>query len=408
MPVVVSSFSPVTLGPAGGAIAIVGTFPLALDPFDIYLEDGFNPAIQIGASVSAVGETDLDATIPPATAPAVYSVSVVSVPSGGDFDYGPYTLEITGTPPLVEGVDSVSPAESDQLGTTVVVTGEFSTTIGYYAAVLLDGVVVTWLTESPTFSADGTTLTFTFPAGVDAGVFDLGVTDSIEDPTYLDALQSFTVTAANAPRDPPLTDAARSTSTLTDELEAFLPSYYCGALPLLAGMAAVLHAVEGGVDNLRPEATLELGTDIWLTMAAHGQGILRATSETDASLRIRMRSVDDQVTPPALEAAVNALIAPDTCTLLEWWEHSYLDVELVDEGGLWLDTQRLSGGPSSFLILVPQRGWLSAGSFVDADLWLDNTYIGTESEDSVYAAIINTVHRARAAGVFWRLCLDAA
>lgn len=186
MPIVITSDTPLTFDETGGVLSMVGTFPLALDPFDIYLEDGFNPAIQIGASVSAVGETDLDATIPPATAPAVYSVSVVSVPSGGDFAYAPDDITITGG----DSVDSGTPLTFGNLGGTITITGTFGGT-EYY--IRLDDAAVTEV--GPVDPTGGDTLEFELPAGIEPGTYELLVWRFPGDETHLADTLSITITS---------------------------------------------------------------------------------------------------------------------------------------------------------------------------------------------------------------------
>lgn len=200
---------------------------------------------------------------------------------------------------------------------------------------------------------------------------------------------------------------ARTTDELLAQLERLLPGYYQAAEPLLAAFAAALSEAEGATDILRPLATIGGGTGKWLTLQGHGIGVLRASGESDESLRTRIRYVEDQVTRSAIENAVNGIIAPDTCQIVEWWDQPYLDDE--SETGAWLDNQSLllSGGPQSFIVLIPpQSTGFSFGAFLNADLWLDSEFIGEATEDPAYAAIINDVERLRAAGVFWRLVLE--
>lgn len=199
---------------------------------------------------------------------------------------------------------------------------------------------------------------------------------------------------------------ARTTEELLTQLRKLLPGHYEQAEALLAGFAAAMQLTEATIDTLRDLATIEDGTGMWLTLQAHGYGILRASGESDESLRIRLRAVEDQVTRPAIEAAVNRLIAPDVCRIVEWFDGPYLD------SGLWLDCSGawLSGGPQSFLVVIPRQGsgfsW--GDSYLDNELYLDNegAYLAEGPEDPVYAAIINEVERIRAAGVFWRLVLE--
>lgn len=204
---------------------------------------------------------------------------------------------------------------------------------------------------------------------------------------------------------------ARSLEQLLTQLERMAPGYYDSCRPLLAGFAAAMARSESTFDTLQPLATIGGGTGKWLTLQARGVGIKRGSGESDESLRARLRDVADAVTRPAIEAAVNALIAPDTCTIIEWWERPYLDYNGDD--GCWLDNQdaTLCDGPSGFLVLIPvQATEFAFGSFLDDEtvdgLWLDIAFAGEGPEDPAYAAIVNEVERLRAAGIYWRLVIE--
>lgn len=206
---------------------------------------------------------------------------------------------------------------------------------------------------------------------------------------------------------------ARTTETLLEQLRRLVPGDHASGEPLLAGFAGALRVAEQSTDTLRPLATIGGASGSWLTLQAHGYGLLRASGEPDPALRLRLRTVDDQVTVPALEAAVNAIIAPDVCRIVEWFDAPYLDDE--SETGMWLDhpDTRLSGGPNSFLVLIPrQRTGFAFGAFLDDagafGMWLDHpdTFLGEAAEDPKYDAIINEIERIRAAGTFWRLVLE--
>lgn len=204
---------------------------------------------------------------------------------------------------------------------------------------------------------------------------------------------------------------ARSTAELLAQLRRLLPGHYESAEALLAGFAAAQGLAETAAEVLRDLATIEQGTGMWLTLHAHGLGIKRATGESDESLRIRLRAVEDQVTRIAIKAAVDRLLTPpDACRIVEWYEGPYLDNE--NSAGLWLDNDGswLSGGPQSFLVVIPRQstGFEWGDSYLDSDLYLDSegAYLAEGPEDPVYAAIINEVERIRAAGVFWRLVLE--
>lgn len=193
----------------------------------------------------------------------------------------------------------------------------------------------------------------------------------------------------------------RTTQELLDRLFAFLPPEYESAEPLLAGLAAAQNEAEIAVDSLSDSlpfgpmaVTLPDGSvvtylgaeDIWLDLHAKGYGLTRSVGESDAQLRIRLRTITERVTRPAILDAVNVLIAPHAvvATMVEWFEEPFLDlVETVAVGGWYLDSTLLSGGPNSFVLYVP--------------------VIGAGYSEPIYDSVISLVETLRAAGIQWRL-----
>lgn len=216
---------------------------------------------------------------------------------------------------------------------------------------------------------------------------------------------------------------ARTTQQLLDRLLSFVPPDHVTAEPLLAAVAAAFELAELAAEDLTGVlpwcpyvATLPDGSilslpgafGIWLDLHAAGYGLRRSPGESDDSLVARLRNVADAVTRPAILAAVDALLEPfgESATMIEWWEEPYLDVAEPIPGGLYLDSTFLSGGPNSFLLLVPDVGigyGVSPGPYLDIDTFLDTMFLGEDAQDPIYAAIVAEVERLRAAGIQWRL-----
>lgn len=195
---------------------------------------------------------------------------------------------------------------------------------------------------------------------------------------------------------------ARTTAELLAQLQRLVPGYYSSVEALLAGFAAAMALAETGISELAESSTYAGGDLTWLRLHAHGLGIRPGSGEPEETLRARLRRVEDAVTPGAIVAAVDAIIAPDTCELVEWFEGPFLDAD--DDSGMWLDTSRLSGGPSSFLVLVPYG--FEDGEALDVDFYLDSSFVGVGVDSPLVPAVINEVERLRAAGTFWRLVLE--
>ena len=171
---------------------------------------------------------------------------------------------------------------------------------------------------------------------------------------------------------------ARSTATILEQAERLVPYYDTSLRPLTAAIAAALSEAETQAEALAG-AALFGGSGQWLRLHAHGYGVQPAQGESDASLRARLRRVEDAVTPPAIIAAVNAIIDPLTCTLVEWFESPYHDIDYYD-----MPSTRLSGGPNTFLVVVPSG-----------------------VTDATLDVIVNEVNRIRAAGIRWALVRTA-
>lgn len=206
---------------------------------------------------------------------------------------------------------------------------------------------------------------------------------------------------------------ARTVDAILRQYLAFLPPPYESATPLLAAFARALRDGEVTADDLVALVSFGGAEEIWLTLHAQGYGLLRGVNETDPALRIRLRNVDERLTRPSILAAVNALLAPFTAIpaiMIEWFEEPYLDIDETvpgTSGGFYLDSTFISGGRNSFILLVPRinDSQIAGGDGLDVDFFLDSSFLGSDSEDPVYAAIINEVERLRAAGIRWALVL---
>lgn len=110
---------------------------------------------------------------------------------------------------------------------------------------------------------------------------------------------------------------ARSIDTILAGYLASVSTGFWTLEPVFAGLAAQVHLLELTGELLVAGGLVGGADDIWLTLLAHGDGIDRATGETDADLRLRMRQPEKQVTPTAIEDRVNDLLASGTCQVIE-------------------------------------------------------------------------------------------
>lgn len=177
----------------------------------------------------------------------------------------------------------------------------------------------------------------------------------------------------------------RPVHELLERLQLFLPPEYVALVEHLAGRAAQFSLIEEAGCVLIELATVGGGTGTWLTLHAEGIGIFRADSETDTSLRRRIRGFVDAVTEPVIVDAVQAIYGsvsgqPDAF-MIEWFDGPYADVSFADA----LDAVAVNE-PPAFTMVVPDLG---SGTF-------------TESEHQSAALAINAL---RAAGVRFSMIL---
>lgn len=199
---------------------------------------------------------------------------------------------------------------------------------------------------------------------------------------------------------------ARTTDELLAQIERLLPAQYRPLRPHLGGLAAMYRCCEQLGDAFKLSATVAGAESIWLSLLAHGQGIDRATDETDASLRERVRSPEDKLTPISILAVVNALLAPYTAVEAQLFEHWNSAAWCDDDA--YADQDVLYDQHNTFTLVLPCVGVFNTGdAFCDDDAYADDCYIGQGSgEHPVYAAIISAVNKCRAAGVRWWMVIE--
>ena len=160
------------------------------------------------------------------------------------------------------------------------------------------------------------------------------------------------------------------------------------------GLSRVLEHCEGFGAALLPQATILQGEDLWLRLHARTLGVKQVDGETDAQLHVRMQNTQDRVTPAAILAYVNALLAtvtPETALLLERPQSWVLEDGAVEEwpvGGLW----------NAYVVALPglpvqANGWaLEEGSLVE-------TCLEGSVRHALYAVLEVAVQESTAAGI---------
>lgn len=179
---------------------------------------------------------------------------------------------------------------------------------------------------------------------------------------------------------------------LRTQVKRFLPEPWADRDDVLGAVLGPLARVLELGDSWAPVATIGGAEDEWLTLLARGFGLVRGTDEPDASLRARIRNVDEALTKASLEAAVNALLAPYSYAgvpayIVEHWAAGPA-CDLEDgELGFICDVSHLYGEHNAFTLWVP--------------------LVESDEAHPIYAAIYQEVERLRAAGVRWWMVLQA-
>lgn len=172
---------------------------------------------------------------------------------------------------------------------------------------------------------------------------------------------------------------------------------------------------------MRDEAVLDVtvgGSDgQWMKLLAAGYGVFKIEGESDASLRIRLRNIEDQLTRPAIKAVVDELLdeaGSTPCRVAEWWENDvscWCDGTTVDDGYSYCDEASTGDYYNVFFVFVPLIGVHPGfgASCDDEDYCDDEAYAGVGGAlSATYDAIIDEVERVRASCTRWWLVIDFA
>lgn len=217
---------------------------------------------------------------------------------------------------------------------------------------------------------------------------------------------------------------ARTTEQILAQIERLVPESYRPLRPVLAGVAAQLRQLELTGEASVDDVTIGGAEGTWLTLLARGYGVRRSTGESDASVRGRLRNVDERLTVTAIETAVDAILPSGSCTVVEHYKSGiYLTSGATVNGpegySFFLDCPEPIPGETAFAsyfydqhnafsLVVPLYGDLPFGDSYLGSSFLDTMFLGGgESLDSTYFAVVSLVEDLRAAGVRWWLVIDS-
>jgi hypothetical protein len=153
--------------------------------------------------------------------------------------------------------------------------------------------------------------------------------------------------------------------TRTDDLVAHAakatPAYWSGPGRPREDMKAIAAALRFGADdpvnNWLRMAYTEYAEDVWLDAKGRDLRRPRAAGESDDSYKLRQRQVDDAVTPAALLAAANEILAAaglGPATLIELPRDGlFFGTSTAQIRRYWSRGYRFNGGQGAVVVLVP-------------------------------------------------------
>jgi hypothetical protein len=153
-----------------------------------------------------------------------------------------------------------------------------------------------------------------------------------------------------------VTVAVPTAEYLQEQAARLLPDSYAPILPLLAGTTAALAEAAEALETWADSATIATSEGAWLDLLARGFGLYREAGESDADLRLRIAAVPKLLTPAAMEQAVNAIITPDSCTVVEHWKARVFCDDHADEyvTDLFCDEDTVLGVRNGVTVVCPE------------------------------------------------------
>jgi len=153
-----------------------------------------------------------------------------------------------------------------------------------------------------------------------------------------------------------VTVAVPTAEYLQEQAARLLPDSYAPILPLLAGTTAALAEAAEALETWADSATIATSEGAWLDLLARGFGLYREAGESDADLRLRIGRVPKALTPAAMEQAVNAIITPNSCTVVEHWKARLYcnDDASEDPTDLFCDQDTLLGVRNGVSVVCPE------------------------------------------------------
>jgi len=182
-----------------------------------------------------------------------------------------------------------------------------------------------------------------------------------------------------------------TTDDLLAEMLRNMPPRYAASSAVVSAYAAQLaRVVDVSRVDLLPTTRIGSASGPWLTLLASDAGVRRSSGEADEDLQARVRQFEDALTPAAITAAVDKLLAPFSVvsTLIEHWANRKALSQSDTSRAAICNVSIFYGRVPGFTLFCP--------------------LIGGDPTLPVYSAIVDEVNRLKATGVPWTLILEAA
>lgn len=219
---------------------------------------------------------------------------------------------------------------------------------------------------------------------------------------------------------------ARTEQEVRDHYLELAPGYMSEPGELLdaqiRAVAAILAAVESAVDTLHDRTFIATADGSWLDQHGDERGIHRLQDESDTDYRVRLTTIEDKLTIPAIVNAINAILVTGVATLEE---HTLDGCWMIRTGSpnpegffgcrmyrserafsIYIDVQFSTTSDTAFLVRTGAVAELESafmtrtGSVFEAAAFLDGDAL---APSDIYAQIIETIERLRGAGISFRV-----
>lgn len=201
---------------------------------------------------------------------------------------------------------------------------------------------------------------------------------------------------------------ARTAEQILERIKALYPAVWVvntldEGLAVYQGIAKIMSSLEANVEGLIASTYVLEAFGNRLDLIAKGRGLRRGAGESDLKLQMRIRSWEDEVTKPALEAGMNTLLTT---------QGAYIEEHLKD-GGFYdrrvtFFDRDFHFYDDKFLMFTAWVPWQASALILDAFADRQQAFADrqqafmetlTDPDTGVYKRVYDFLNAKRAAGV---------